>query len=216
MSPASRRLFFALWPSPEQQGAIADAARDFVHGSGARVVPDTNLHVTLAFLGSVPEAKVGELAAIAHRVAASGAARPPLRISFDRVEYWKKAQVLCAVPSRLAPEVLARNAGRDCAGAPMLVSDGAARDVASARDAASLAAALKLDLVAAGFAPDLKPFRAHVTLARKVPRRSDWKLSLRPVSWRFTGFSLIESRTAASGALYSVVDSWLLARRHNE
>lgn len=183
MSPTSRRLFFALWPSAEQQGAIADAAREFLHGSGARAVPDTNLHVTLAFLGSVPETRVRELAPIAHRVAASGAARPPLRIAFDRVEYWKKAQVLCAVPSPLAP-----------------------------RDAAALAAALKLDLVAAGFTPDLKPFRAHVTLARKVPRRSDWNLCLRPVSWRFTGFSLIESRTAASGALYSVVESWPLAK----
>ncbi len=209
MSPTSRRLFFALWPSAEQQGAIAGAAREFVHDSGARAVPDTNLHVTLAFLGSVSEARVGELAAIAHRVAASGAARPPLRIVFDRVEYWKKAQVLCAVPSRLAPEARA-NVRRDCD--PMLASDGEGRDVASARDAASLAAALKLDLVAAGFTPDLKPFRAHVTLARKVPRRSDWNLCLRPVSWRFTGFSLIESRTAASGALYSVVESWLLAK----
>lgn len=189
MTPTSRRLFFALWPSTEQQGAIADAAREFVQGSGARGVPDTNLHVTLAFLGSVPEARVEELVAIARRVAASGAARPPLRIAFDRVEYWKKAQVLCAVPSRLAPETRSTNA-----------------------DAASLAAALKIDLVAAGFTPDLKPFRAHVTLARKVPRRSNWNLCLRPVSWRFTGFSLIESRTAASGALYSIVESWLLAK----
>lgn len=189
---------------------MAEAARELMDGSRgagavARVVPDTNLHVTLAFLGSVSEARLGELAAIAQRVAASGGAIPPLRISFDRLEYWKKAQVLCAVPSRLAPEASARNAA--CA-----ASDDAGRDVASARDALSLAAALKLDLVAAGFAPDLKPFRAHVTLARKVPRRSDWKLYLRRVSWRFTGFSLIESRTAASGALYSVVESWLLAK----
>ena len=186
---------------------MAEAARELVDGGSgvARVVPDTNLHVTLAFLGAVSEARLGELAAIAQRVAASGLAIPPLRISFDRLEYWKKAQVLCAVPSRLAPEASARNGA--CA-----ASDDAGRDVPSARDALSLATALKLDLVAAGFAPDLKPFRAHVTLARKVPRRSDWKLYLRRVSWRFTGFSLIESRTAASGALYSVVESWLLAK----
>ena len=180
----SRRLFFALWPTAEQQAAMGEAARELVLGSGARGVPDSNLHVTLAFLGSVPEPRISDLAAIARRVADSGVAAQPLRVSFDHVEYWKKAQVFCAVPS----------------------------DARTAHDAGSLAAALQADLLAAGFAPDLKPFRAHVTLARKVPRRSDWKLYLHPVSWRFTGFGLIESRTTAEGALYSVVESWLLAR----
>jgi 2'-5' RNA ligase len=184
---SSRRLFFALWPTAKQQASLAKATRQVLQASGGRAVPESNLHVTLAFLGSVPERRLGELTAIAQRVSSSFGTAHPLQVSFDRLEYWKKAQVLCAVPgARAASHALAE-----------------------------LAAALKTELMAAAFAPELKPFRAHVTLARKVSRRSDWPHELRahPVPWSFTGFSLMESRTDASGALYSRVESWLLAKR---
>ncbi len=190
MKEPSRRLFFALWPTVKQQASMAKATREVLQASGGRPVPESNLHVTLAFLGSVPERRLGELAAIAQRIASSPGAGQPLHVWFARLEYWKRAQVLCAVPA----------AG------------------AISHAAAELAAALKIELVAAAFAPDLKPFRAHVTLARKVSRRSDWQhdLGADSVPWSFTGFSLMASRTDASGALYSIVESWLLAKRRSD
>ncbi len=157
---------------------MAEAARAFLTAGGGRVTAESNLHVTLAFLGSVAERRVEEVVAIARRVAASGVVAPPLQFSFERLEYWKKAQVLCAVP-------YAAHAGH------------------------ALAVALKTDLVAAGFALDLKPFQAHVTLARKVAR-APAPAALSPVRWSFEDYALIESRTDARGPVYDALDRFTL------
>jgi RNA 2',3'-cyclic 3'-phosphodiesterase len=73
---------------------------------------------------------------------------------------------------------------------------------------AGLAAALR---AAAGtdFRLDLRPFRAHVTVARQVSRPAA-RVELVPVHWRLDGFALIESRNARGGSLYSVVESYPL------
>jgi 2'-5' RNA ligase len=81
----------------------------------------------------------------------------------------------------------------------------------SARD---LSAAVADAAVAAGFTPDLKPFRAHLTLARKVRRRvarnSGWPRALATMHVRCDRFVLMESRRGDVGSTYSAVDSWLL------
>ena len=81
----------------------------------------------------------------------------------------------------------------------------------SARD---LSAALMEATSAAGFAPDRKPFRAHLTLARKVRQRIarnfEWPRALAPVSLHCERFVLMESRRGEAGSAYSVVDSWAL------
>jgi RNA 2',3'-cyclic 3'-phosphodiesterase len=86
-----------------------------------------------------------------------------------------------------------------------------AADSAPARD---LSAALADAATAAGFTPDLKPFRAHLTLARKVRRRVarnfEWPRALAPMSVRCEKFVLMESRRSDAGSTYSVVDSWSL------
>jgi RNA 2',3'-cyclic 3'-phosphodiesterase len=173
-----RRLFFALWPQDAFQVTLADATRSAVVGWGGRAVPPENFHITLAFLGSVPQRRLAEVVAIAGQVA-DEIDRPPLQLAFDGIEYWKKAQVVCATASATPPAAI------------------------------ELADALKSQLTAAGFAPDLKPFRAHVTLARKVPRGSH-EGTMRTVLWRFTEFALVDSRTGPEGALYSVLNSWPL------
>lgn len=181
----SRRLFFAIWPNHSEQTAFAHAARKAVKASGGTPVPVSNIHLTLIFLGSVPERKLADLSAIARRVAALFPQDAlPLQLEFERLEHWKKAQVLCAVP---------------------------AEATGSAAATARLAESLRREMVAAGFTPDLKPFRAHVTLARKVQRGS-LELDMHALLWRYSGFALIDSRTEPSGVLYSVVDSWSLYR----
>jgi RNA 2',3'-cyclic 3'-phosphodiesterase len=81
----------------------------------------------------------------------------------------------------------------------------------SARD---LSTAVTDAVSAAGFTPDLKPFRAHLTLARKirreVARNFDWPRVIAPVSLRCDQFVLMESRRGDAGSTYSVVDSWPL------
>jgi len=178
-------MFFALWPDEAQRAALAHAAARTVRHCGGRPVPHESLHVTLVFLGSVPEPRVEELSAIGRRVAAAFPGDAvPITVSLETLEHWAKAQLLA---------VLERQ-------------DEAS---AAAPGAAALARFLSAATLAAGFSPDLKPFRVHVTVARKVarpPRACD----VRKVDWSFDEFALIESRTLEKGPVYSVVESYLL------
>jgi 2'-5' RNA ligase len=177
--------------------AMAQATRKAVRarpGSdpvcGGRPVPADNLHVTLAFLGSVPERRLPDLAAVAEEatktlgpaLASANSPEGALELAFDRLEYWRAAKLLCAVPAEPPAAVTA------------------------------LARKLQDLLVGRGFTPDLKPFRPHVTVVRKVvrPGTMDALGKLHPVVWRFTELALIESRTLPRGALYSVVGSYSL------
>lgn len=189
-----RRLFFALWPDEVMRREMAEAMREVASarrgsdlGCGGRPVPAGNLHVTLAFLGWVPERQLQPLAKLAREAAQTlGSALPgedapgtPLELTFDHLEYWRASQLLCALPAQ-SP----------------------ARTVA-------LASSLQALLTASGFTPDLKPFRPHVTVARKVSRPSALP-KMSPVIWRFAELALIESRTLPEGALYSVVEAYPL------
>ena len=178
----ARRLFFALWATAEERRALSAAAAAAVGTSGGRAVPEENLHVTLAFLGQVPAARTTELAALAHRVGTNGA--------------------LAGTPLLLQFERLAYWH------APQIL---VALSTAGAA-AAALAAALQREASAAGFLPDLKPFRAHVTVARKVTHAAA-STPLPSVSWKCAEFVLVESRTVATGSVYSVLESYLLGKR---
>ncbi|HEY0768678.1 MAG TPA: RNA 2',3'-cyclic phosphodiesterase [Steroidobacteraceae bacterium] len=190
----TRRLFFALWPDAQQRGALAHATRKSAGSCGGRPVPVQTLHLTLAFLGSVPEGRVPELDRIARRVAdAFPADAPPLLLSFDRLAHWARPQTLCVLGTEEPAAVRVAQPDR----APASTS--------------ALAATLKNETTAAGFSPDLKPFRAHVTVARKVAH-APTALALQPVLWRFDAFALIESRTDPAGPVYSVIESYLLVK----
>jgi RNA 2',3'-cyclic 3'-phosphodiesterase len=185
MSPV--RLFLALWPDAAMQAALADAAASLVRevcaaSEGVRPVPTQNLHLTLAFLGSVPHVRVDAVKQVASRCAETVAWRPaPVELVFDTVEHWSKPQILCAV----------------------------ARD--ASLPAVRLAQALTGALTAERFSPDLtKPFRPHVTLARKAANPSR-ETTLAPVSWSFREFALVQSRTAPGGSLYTVLNSYRFA-----
>jgi RNA 2',3'-cyclic 3'-phosphodiesterase len=189
LSEPARRLFFALWPDAPARAALAAATRAALTAAGGRAVPESKLHATLAFLGSVPERRLGELRELGARIAAGRLAPgPPLQLHFDEAVHWARPQILVAVS---AAESSAANA---------------------------LAERLKSATQEAGFSPDLKPFHAHVTLARKVSRAPTAPLAHR-VSWFFDGFALVESHTDARGASYSVVESFVLvvgANPHGE
>ena len=180
-SEPTQRLFFALWPEEEPRQALARAIAKAARSTGGRAVATANLHVTLAFLGSVPQRRVSEVKRLAERAAADCVLEAPLSLRFETLAYWPRQQLLCALASEEAPT------------------------------ATALAEALKDAAAAAGFTPDLKPFRAHVTVARKVthtPRRS----VLRAIVWHFDAFALVDSRTDPEGPIYSVVESYPLVK----
>ena len=173
----SHRLFFALWPTVAEQAALADAAAAVLGGArGGRAVPRENLHLTHAFLGSVPDSSLAALRSVAREIEAT---RARVTVVLDRIDYWRRSGILCATAS--SPESAASDLSND----------------------------LKRLLVAARFTPDLKPFRAHVTLARKVSGSTAPRV-LAAVTWTFAEFRLVESRTGPGGSLYSALDSWAL------
>jgi 2'-5' RNA ligase len=120
------------------------------------------------------------------RAAAASVRGMACEFDFDALDYWQKPQVLCAIPSR----------GESPA-------------------ASALSLALQEAMVAAGFTPDIKPMRAHLTLAKKI-RATDaekiaWPQPLSPgFVVRCEKFVLMESSRGEQGSIYSVLDSWPL------
>jgi len=175
----TQRLFFALWPEEAARSALLNASAGAVGLCGGRPLPAHNLHVTLAFLGAVERARLAELAHLARTCAAAFGQPSPLALRFTHLAHWRPQQILCAL-TEAVPTVAQR-----------------------------LAAALKDGAAAGGFSPDLKPFQAHVTLARKVARVARVP-AMQPVLWSFDAFALVDSRTEAAGPIYSVIEFYPL------
>lgn len=131
MHERSRRLFFALWPTSDLRSAIDAAIQAHLEGRRARRISAANFHVTLAFLGSAREALLPDIEGLANEID-----NEPFEITFDQIETWKRAQLLClsatAVPKPLA----------------------------------ALVEQLRSKLLRLQFESDYKEFKPHVTLAR--------------------------------------------------
>jgi 2'-5' RNA ligase len=108
-----------------------------------------------------------------------GSGSVPFEMTLDRVEHWAKPMVLCA----------------GCRSAPP--------------EAMQLADEVRIRLGRAGFAPDLKPFRPHVTLARKVIKPHALG-AIHPVTWQVGELALVESDTTPDGSRYQVLQRWRL------
>jgi 2'-5' RNA ligase len=143
-------------------------------------VPAANLHATVLFVGSVLESNIPVLTAIAARAAARAR---PLELVFDQVQFWEKPHVLVATTS------------------PASAGEHAVAE--------ALNRMLERETRRAGMHSDVKPFHAHVTLARKVVRVTH-ELAMQPVAWRLRELVLIESRTEPDGPVYSVLESFPL------
>lgn len=77
------RLFFVLWPPAEVAAALATTAQSLAKTAGGRPTRKETLHLTLAFLGDVDEAKQALL-----MQAASAIHVAPFTLSLDQVGYW--------------------------------------------------------------------------------------------------------------------------------
>ena len=88
------RLFFAVWPG-EAAPALARLGTEVAIVSGGRPVPQGKIHITLAFLGEVADARVE-----AARVAARGLAFERFCFVLDRVGSFRAARVAWAGSAR--------------------------------------------------------------------------------------------------------------------
>ncbi|MDX1529694.1 MAG: RNA 2',3'-cyclic phosphodiesterase [Gammaproteobacteria bacterium] len=74
----------------------------------------------------------------------------------------------------------------------------------------SLVSALREGLKGCGIKPEVRPYRAHLTLARKVSVEPDFGAPHAAIAWRVDSFHLVESKTLSQGAVYNIVRSWSL------
>jgi len=87
------RLFYAVWPDAECARALAAHALRLAEETGGRPVREDQIHLTLAFLGDVSDAR---------RAAALDAAKirgRPFELSIDRTGAFRRAGVAWAGPS---------------------------------------------------------------------------------------------------------------------
>src|SRR5690606_2753720 len=84
---SSLRLFFALLPGPAEQRAIARHAAQLSPDAGSKVRPE-NWHLTLHFLGAVPQDKVE-----APCLDVDTLALPGFAFTVDVCHWWEKAGI---------------------------------------------------------------------------------------------------------------------------
>ncbi len=111
--------------------------------------------------------------------AAERLSAPAFALEFRRIGYWPRSRLLCAAPDR-TPDALS-----------------------------GLVSTLNGALIRCGQQPESRPFRAHVTLARKL-REPVNETTHAPICWRVTEFHLLESETLPQGARYRRLHSWPL------
>ena len=74
----------------------------------------------------------------------------------------------------------------------------------------TLATELRDGAIGCGIQMDMRPFRAHMTMMRKVARARE-DMSISPFVWQVNTFALVKSITYQEGVKYEVIREWPLA-----
>ncbi len=96
------RLFFALWPGKTLARKWHGLGRRWHPVVGGRLMPVANLHLTLVFLGEVPEQRISELQACVADLSAA-----PVRLELTHAGYWKHNGIVWLAPTTVPSELAA-------------------------------------------------------------------------------------------------------------
>jgi 2'-5' RNA ligase len=190
---ANRRLFVALEPPEPVRRRLGALAADLRRGAGraadeVRWVEAEKVHLTLQFLGAVPEERV---AAVEEAVRAAAAGARPLSLEVKGAG---------GFPNARRPRVLWAGLGGDV------------------EALAALAADLGRRLAPLGFPPEDRPFSPHLTLGRARDRRGAPGLAgalahaaqADGAPWRAGEVVLVESHLSPKGPRYEPVATFPL------
>ncbi|MGM0593280.1 MAG: RNA 2',3'-cyclic phosphodiesterase [Pseudomonadota bacterium] len=96
-----QRLFFALWPGDKEREQL-QAYRPLLRGCGGRPVRRENLHLTLAFLGSVDSQTRDSLTGHVDQFKLA-----PFTLTLDRLGFWPRPRVLWLGSEQVEPGLAA-------------------------------------------------------------------------------------------------------------
>lgn len=102
------------------------------------------------------------------------------KLELDRIEFWPRSGIVCLSPAS-TPE-----------------------------DLKKLVSGLTAELGGVGFVMESRPYRAHLTVARKARPGVVSQALADPIDWNVRSFDLVESRISRAGSLYLVRESWSL------
>lgn len=91
----TKRLFFALWPPHRPRDAIFKVARALKTQTDGRLVNFENLHLTLAFAGSVTEEQQQCMEQVASKIHL-----PSFKLVLSELGYWPKPKVAWLAPKQ--------------------------------------------------------------------------------------------------------------------
>ncbi|UCV24850.1 RNA 2',3'-cyclic phosphodiesterase [Ferribacterium limneticum] len=180
--PATARVFFALWPAPEVAERLGDIAHDSAQSFGGRATRRETIHLTLAFLGNVPEARLPDLS-----IAAASVGGEPFAINVDQLGFWSHNHLLwagCRLPSP-ALDALSSQLRKALARAGFRVG-GEGRD----------------------FVPHITLVRRVPEATAPSERRP--LPSIESFPWRNERFVLVRSTLSALGSSYQIIDEFPL------
>ena len=95
-----QRLFFALWPDAGLQRELFRFGQRLQTECGGRVVAARHIHLTLAFLGDIPSARIPELRGVMQSVSAA-----KFKLELARAGYWSRSSLAWIAPDPVAPEL---------------------------------------------------------------------------------------------------------------
>lgn len=97
----TKRLFFALWPGHRTRDAIYKVARALKKQTAGQLVSFENLHLTLAFVGSVTEQQQQCMEQVASQVQI-----PRFSVELSELGYWPRPKVAWLAPSTMPAGLL--------------------------------------------------------------------------------------------------------------
>ena len=162
---------------------LAEIAANAAANFGGRATRCNTIHLTLAFLGEVPESRLAELCALADSVQG-----PSFTMVLDRLGYWRHNRLLWA--------------GSQAPVAPLGELVSCLRNVLAN-------AGFKVDAERQGFVPHVTlvrkvPANAGLLENHQFP-------SFESLAWRADRFVLVRSRLSSSGSEYLILREFSLS-----
>ena len=95
-----RRFFFGLWPDQSVRENLVCSTKETVQVSGGRAVAAENLHITVAFLGSINKVQLGKVRAVSHVTVSK------FVITLDTLHFHRSSRMLWLVPHEVPEELV--------------------------------------------------------------------------------------------------------------